>query len=220
MTKVDQVRETYDHLYETGGESGIYHQPYVESCYYPMFSEAMSHAVAMNSKSLLEVGCGNGAFAEMLHDRHQVEYLGFDFSEKAIELARLRNRSTKDFFVGDALDPSSYQSEYDTIICTEVLEHVPDDLAVINNWHSGRKFVCSVPSFDSKYHVRSFESKEAVSRRYGGVLRIEEVSTVIHPKIPGEIFRTCIGRYCRFLFSRVTGREVRKRWYVFSGTIK
>jgi SAM-dependent methyltransferase len=219
MNKLDQGCETYNDLYERGGAAGIYHQPYRQSCYYPMFKTTIAHAVAIGSERILEVGCGNGAFAEMLYDQHRMQYLGFDFSTKAIELARSRNHCDGQFFVGDALDPCSYQSEYGTIICTEVLEHVPDDLGVIANWQKGKKFVCSVPSFDSKYHVRFFESEESVRERYGKLLRIDDFSMVIHPKISGETLRTYFGRQYRRLSSLILGREIRKRWYVFSGIV-
>src|SRR5438270_12497037 len=92
---------------------------------------------AHNSRSLLEVGCGNGFLAELILQRLDVLYRGFDFSLAAVENAGSRTRKPQAFTRADALNPKSYEGDYDTIICTEVLEHIQCDLDVIRLWRYG-----------------------------------------------------------------------------------
>jgi 2-polyprenyl-3-methyl-5-hydroxy-6-metoxy-1,4-benzoquinol methylase len=79
----------------------------------------------------MEVGCGSGFLAEMVMQNSKVAYRGFDFSEIAIQNAGSRTGHPEVFFVGDARDAGCYGFDYDTIICTEVLEHIIADLDVI-----------------------------------------------------------------------------------------
>ncbi len=123
-------------------------------------------------RSVLEVGCGSGLFAEMLVKETQVAYRGFDFSPVGIAHARARLPGAA-LFVGDALAPASYSGDYDCIICSEVLEHIAGDLDVIALWPRGTLCVCSVPNFDYPTHVRRFRTEHEVRERYGEAIDIK-----------------------------------------------
>jgi hypothetical protein len=66
-------------------------------------------------------------------------------------------------------------------VCTEVLEHVVDDLDVISLWPKEKLLICSVPNFDSDTHERFFKNDEEVSSRYGADIKIERLKRVKHP---------------------------------------
>jgi len=130
------------------------------------------------------------------------------------------------FFRGDALDAGSYPHDYDTIVCTEVLEHIDADLEVIRSWRSGTWCLCTVPNFDYTGHVRFFRTPEAVTARYGRLIDTGAVIKVARPLIPDRR----IGSYLRNLrwsrddpsrllgflgiqtFDRLGG------WFLFCGT--
>lgn len=117
--------------------------------------------------SILEVGCGSGRVGEMVKELRLGEYRGFDISQAAVELANTRVPGA--FFVGSAADPQSYTGTYDVIVCTEVLEHVKDDLSVVCCWKPGTVVLYSVPNFrGGKHvgHVRFFEYMHDVLERY------------------------------------------------------
>lgn len=183
MYHLPQHPSTYDEMFKTGGYEGVYDLPYRHSQYYGLLKKVLHELEQANVRSVLEVGCGSGAFAEMLFDRSQIAYRGFDFSSVGVAKAIARTNRPAAFFVGDALSPASYDCNYDAIVCTEVLEHVDRDLEIIGNWRSGALCVCSVPDFDDPTHVRYFTSVEQVRDRYVGFIDIEEIIQVKRPAI-------------------------------------
>jgi cyclopropane fatty-acyl-phospholipid synthase-like methyltransferase len=164
--------------------------------YYPLFRKIVKNICLHGSRSVLEVGCGNGILAEMILQKSNAAYRGFDFSEIAIQNATSRTGRPDLFFVGDARDVGNYGFYYDTIVCTEVLEHIIADREVIKNWTAGTWCVCSVPNFDWESHVRFFRSTHEVKERYGGLIAFDRVIKVPRPVIPGGD----LGQYLRQLW--------------------
>jgi SAM-dependent methyltransferase len=147
------------------------------------------------SVSILEAGCGSGFLARLILQQHDGAYRGFDFSPEAIRNAGARTGRPELFSVGDALDARSYSHEYDTIVCTEMLEHVEGDLDAIRLWRDGTWCICSVPNFDWPGHVRFFNTSDEVAARYGGLIDIETIIKIPRPIIPDRR----IGSYLRNL---------------------
>ena len=173
--KLPQNSDTYDKLFQN---SEVYARPFRESPYYPMFVAALSELGRHNATRVLEVGCGPGHLGQMILEQSTIKYHGFDFSPVAIKKA-IDNYGRPDlFYVADATDPTSYKPDYDCLVCTEVLEHIEDDIGVVRCWEKGSLCVCSVPNFDSKYHVRFFASENEVRRRYGGLIKIKSIKRV------------------------------------------
>jgi hypothetical protein len=81
-------------------------------------------------------------------------------------------------------------SEYDTIVCTEVLEHIDADLDVIRLWRDGAWCVCTVPNFDYAGHVRFFRAPDEVAARYGELIDIVAVIRIARPIMPDGRIRT------------------------------
>jgi ubiquinone/menaquinone biosynthesis C-methylase UbiE len=72
---------------------------------------------------ILDLGCGNGRFFELLKDK-DVNYIGVDFSEKLIEIAKKKYPKVK-FQVADALNLSFPNNYFDRIYSIAVLHHIP-----------------------------------------------------------------------------------------------
>ncbi len=166
--------------YDEGYAKGLGHHTchYTESQYYFVWSVIADRL--RGASGVLEIGCGAGQLAELLADQGLERYVGFDFSAEAIKLARARCPQL-DFRVEDArrtglLDDASY----DTIVCTEVLEHIEDDLQVVESIPSGRRVLATVPNFDSLSHVRFFENAEEAEARYRSLF--SSVKTTTHLK--------------------------------------
>lgn len=183
MEKAVQSKELYDSMYTEGGFQGVYNLPYRHSAYYPLFKQVLKVVSHSNVKSVLEVGCGSGAFAHMLMDTSTLDYRGFDFSSVAVEKAKARTGRSDAFYEGDATSASAYEGRaYDCIVCTEVLEHIERDLDAIARWPAGTLCVCSVPNFDSDSHVRFFRAENEVCDRYGQLI---DLANIIRIKKPG-----------------------------------
>jgi len=227
--KFEQTPSTYDALFRSGGDRGVFDLHYRHSCYFPMFRHVERILRSHSCSRILEVGCGTGAFANLVLARGGYEYLGFDFSGEAVRRARRRSGKPEWFFQGDAADSASYVTAgaYDAIVCTEVLEHVPDDLGVIRNWPVRARVVATVPSFDSPYHVRHFKRAADVQERYGTAITIDGITVVKKPFLADISLRNRLrelrwARYRPAMLRKLLGMgrwEDVGYWFVIDGII-
>lgn len=168
----------YNDRYKSGGAGGNYHRHYQQSFYYPSWKKAMTYLNTLKRDiSILEIGCGAGQFANMLFDSGFTNYIGFDYAEEGVVLAKQNNpEQAGRFFVGDAFQTELMEKQYGLVICFEVLEHVQNDLTLLQRIRSGTKMLLSVPNFDDPYHVRYFKNEHEVRERYSKVMHISEIS--------------------------------------------
>lgn len=184
MEKAVQSKELYDSMYTEGGFEGVYNLPYQHSAYYPLFKRVLQEVLTGNARSLLEVGCGSGAFAHMVMDKTNLGYHGFDFSSVAVEKSIARTGRQDVFYEADATSPAAYDGkQFDCIVCTEVLEHIEKDLDAIARWPSGTLCICSVPNFDADSHVRFFHSEKEVHDRYGKLMDFTSIVRIKKPAL-------------------------------------
>ena len=137
--------------------------------------------------TVLDLGCGTGRFAEILHQRRYKNYEGVDFSITCIEHARAKGLTPYIFTNNNILDISAtYKknlSSVDIVTLIEVLEHIEKDREIIESIPDGVTVVFSVPDFDCSSHVRHFNSKDEVEERYGQYFKelyIVELDTIGH----------------------------------------
>ncbi len=116
----------------------------------------------------------------MMLDRGAGSYVGFDFSEKAVELARERLPQYV-VEVADARTTDLYTSgRYNVVVTTEVLEHITEDLEVLERVPSGTRILATVPDFPYESHVRWFDTVEQVRERYAPYFADLEITTYHH----------------------------------------
>ncbi len=93
----------------------------------PWYKTAESILPNLNHLKVLEVGCGRGVFCQYLKNQYpNADITGVDFSEKAIEIASLRNKQKNDinFRVENAESLTFENDSFDIVISCETLEHV------------------------------------------------------------------------------------------------
>jgi SAM-dependent methyltransferase len=121
--------------------------------------------------SVLDVGCGQGSLLEELRlEFPQIKPNGIDISKAAVELARKRVPDGRFW----ALDIAriALEEKFDLVICSEVLEHIPDDKAVLKNLIKmvNKYLVISSPQgFMRRFeqdvgHVRNYAPGELVQK--------------------------------------------------------
>ena len=132
---------------------------------------------------ILDLGSGTGQFGQILIEENFDYKLGIDFSETGIEISknRFEEKAIKDkFIVGDIKDSNLFKDiDYNTVICTEVLEHITEDLEIIQSLKKGSAFYGTVPNFGGKAHVRHFLNETEVLKRYSQVLNVSEIKPFI-----------------------------------------
>ncbi|GAB4277304.1 MAG: hypothetical protein Kow0056_08630 [Coriobacteriia bacterium] len=95
-------------------------------------SRFVQHVVLANPKSILEVGCGQGWLtAQIAQALPSARVVGLDIRPQAIEYARSLC-ATAEFLVGDGAALPFNDSEFDLVVCSEVLEHVEDPQSVLD----------------------------------------------------------------------------------------
>jgi SAM-dependent methyltransferase len=175
----------YDDVYS---RSESYQAPYTKSCYYFLWSVIADRLLLGNTRGVLDIGCGPGQMAALLYDQGIRQYVGLDFSPTAVEIARKVVPSFQ-FVVGDVRTTDVFETtEHDAIICTEVLEHIEDDLQVLSRFGPGKRCLCTVPNFPYTSHVRHFDSAEEVVRRYGPYFSEFGVRAFRGSRTPTEMF--------------------------------
>lgn len=139
---------------------------YTTSEYYFLWSVIVDRIKKLGARSILEIGCGSGQLACLLADKVKCRYIGFDFSDKRIRYAQ-KVCPGFSFVQQDVFKTDLFRaSDYDTVICTEFLEHVESDTDVLNKIRKGTKFFGTVPNFPFVSHVRHFANEDEVRSRY------------------------------------------------------
>jgi len=154
---------------------------YTHSRYYFLWSVIADRLSRAGVVSVLDIGCGPGQMAHLLHDRGLEKYRGIDFSEQRIAFAR-HVCPGYSFEVGDFFESDSLRVVgYDAVLCTEVLEHVERDLELLDRIRSGAKVFATVPNFPFASHVRHFRSVDEVRERYA-----QRLASLSVDALPGD----------------------------------
>lgn len=124
----------------------------------------------------LDVGCGSGRVSAAL-SRAGFDVTGVDSEEKVVKLARKISAEAGiridfrvlDFTASDAGLPPGF---FDLAVCSEVLEHVPDPVAIVERIHRllkpGGRLILTVPRDPRQYtfldelggHLKRFTKEE------------------------------------------------------------
>ena len=101
---------------------------------------------------VLDAGCGEGFYEFALPAALDVRVNGFDHDPHLIEMARawLADEPRATVGVGDIYAIDADDETYDAVICSEVLEHLPDDVSAVAEvfrvLKPGGLFVSTVPN--------------------------------------------------------------------------
>jgi len=81
--------------------------------------------------TILDLGCGEGFLISMLPEVKNI--MGVDISKVALERAKklLKNKRNVQIQLGDAQNLEFKNESFDKIVCSEVLEHLPNPVNVI-----------------------------------------------------------------------------------------
>ena len=123
----------------------------------------------LEGKKILEAGCGTGSLFKFLLQEN-FDVTGIDYSEKLLDKAREKNLPVK-LFQADLTDKDSlkkYQGSFDSVVSSEVLEHIENDSKVLEVIFSILKpngvLVLDTPAFNFLYSP--LDKKIGHYRRY------------------------------------------------------
>jgi SAM-dependent methyltransferase len=170
--------EWYDESFESADH---WRDHYSASPWYYIWTVIVDRLQMTDTPYVLEIGCGPGQLAWFIRDRGFTDYVGFDFSVKRIEWARATVPELR-FEIADVYTTDLLESvPYNTVICTEFLEHVKGDVEVLRRVRAGARVLGTVPNFGGGSHVRCFRDADEVAERYGQCFTQLRVDTFTMP---------------------------------------
>ena len=139
-------------------------------------------------KDILEVGCGIGNLTGLLLSQGKV--MAADVNKGYLRIVESKFRShvnLQDLFLWDIqkASPQKLPRLIDTIVCSNVLEHVAEDDPVLQNFYQllpkGGKVIVLVPAFQGLYNI--LDKELGHFRRYGRKeLRQKLIRNGFHPR--------------------------------------
>jgi 2-polyprenyl-6-hydroxyphenyl methylase/3-demethylubiquinone-9 3-methyltransferase len=100
----------------------------------PLRLSYIQEKTCLTGKKVLDIGCGGGLLAEKMQ-HYGAQVTGIDLSEEALEAAKAhqeKNNTHVDYLLTSAEEfATTHASEFDSITCLELLEHVPDPASLI-----------------------------------------------------------------------------------------
>lgn len=116
----------------------------------PSFYNRLSNvcSAAGSGNALLNVGCSDGTFERMLSARFR-RIVGVDINPAEIEAAKANAPKNASFVVADAQKLPFDSGAFDVVVCSEVLEHIENDLKAVDEMlrvlKQGGRLVLTVP---------------------------------------------------------------------------
>lgn len=129
------------------------------------------------SDEVLDVGCGDAYILERVRDKVDVKGYGIDVSAETVEVAKILTehyRVDLEFCLGDARYLPFSDNFFDKIICSEIIEHVPDDTVFLKEMRrvlrpAGLAYVTfpnEKVSFLFRWYCKVVDKVEGHLRRY------------------------------------------------------
>ncbi len=131
----------------TGIARGVYVHRYGNS-YESARHDLLEH-IPLDAKNILDIGCANGMFGEVLKERQNCTVTGIDSDADLLETAGKRLDKVINGDIEEIIDKGSLD-KYDCIVCGDVLEHFNDPWTVVRELrpHLNKQglFIASTPN--------------------------------------------------------------------------
>jgi len=138
------------------------------------------------SDAILEIGCESGNLLSNIQNSKRI--VGVDISQIALEDAakRFENQGRfAEFLQLDAQQPLPFSpSEFDVILCSETLEHVPNPRAVLENIHkistTNTRIIISVPIEAPKVFIKKILSTTGLLKVFFKGIEVRQSEWHLH----------------------------------------
>lgn len=145
-------------------ESKEYSLPGEKSLYYRVWAQIRDWLT--DKEAIFDVGCGPGQMAQVLKNKNY--HKAIDYSHVAIEMAKKANPGIDHkFSVKNIYDLTKIDFvDSDTVVCTEVLEHLENDLFLIDL--IPERIIFTVPNYmdNARMHKRVYPDLDFIRVRY------------------------------------------------------
>ena len=102
----------------------------------PIRLDYIQSQIDLSGMNILDIGCGGGILAESLSEKG-AKVIGLDASKKTIQIAKnhAKEKNLSIDYQNMSLDEyiKTSKTKFDAIICFELIEHVPDQIKLIQD---------------------------------------------------------------------------------------
>jgi len=139
--------------------------------------------------TIIDLGCGVGYFASLVYKKGYKNYIGIDFSEDMIKHSKKRVPNYEYILINLSDEKlKEIIKNYKLFIMLETLEHINNDLDVLNKIPSNAVIIGSVPNINAKGHVRTFGGIHDVFNRYESIIEFDFLKELkMNPKQDSKI---------------------------------
>lgn len=136
--------------------------------------EIINNTIKNNYKNtpikILDLAAGSAQIAELLlkENNNIIQYVWNDFADNVISYAKTIINDER--FIINTDDCMNIKGNYDIVICNS-LEHILDDIKLLNNFSDDTFFCICSPNFNSKGHYRFFNNVNKMINRYSFIFR-------------------------------------------------
>lgn len=118
-------------------------------------------SAACVGRSCIDIGCGFGHSTKKLAGLYRADWTGLEFSAGAVNAASHNFPKLKFIYSAGYDFERACRQKYDSVVCSEVIEHVEDDGAFIDALMkiTERKLILTTPSryVDDPGHLRLYD---------------------------------------------------------------
>ena len=142
----------------------------------------------LDYKNVIEVGCGDGyLISQIAKNTTENKFVGYDLSKRSIDLAKTFGNRNVTFFNEDISELNN--EEYDLVLCSQVLEHIPDNEVddfienLIRITKPNKYIVIVVPGIGKKLikkHYRHYSPKTLLNLFDSKTFEIIKSDTIFH----------------------------------------
>ena len=148
--------------------------------------EMAAEWISSDEKCVIELGCSDGNFTELLHRKKIKNYIGIDILKDKIDIAKKKFPDMY-FICCNICESLHLLGEATTFVSFQCLEHLGtkngiEDSEVLKSVKSGTHVVISVPNSPyKKEHKRWFEVDGWI-KRYNKILHFDDIITIQNEK--------------------------------------
>lgn len=206
-----------------------------EKPFYQHRYESLFYEIPMGSY-VLDVGCNDGIFMEMLRDKRKCNVKGIDVSQVALDEAKKRKLDVR---IGDAENIPFKDGIFDVVNCQEVLSHLFDPAKAISEMRRVLKkngiLVGSVPhenlqrfAWEDKRMVRKYYTVDELSQLLEKSFKRNWIKTLTGAQFSMSLAQSFLGpEPCEILFksggadtlgwdSELQDKSVLRCWFGFT----
>lgn len=118
--------------YTFSNQASVYDSTYNGKHANKLYKRVVEKANNLNSKNILDVGCGTGTILSQLSKNECICLSGIDLSEEMIKIAKQRLSNKIELKVGDSEQLPWGNRTFDAVICTDSFHHYPEPEKVLS----------------------------------------------------------------------------------------